>query len=133
MSLVGPRPKLPEHQLGELRCRPGITGAATIAFACEEQVLAGLPHHRLDDYYHSIILPSKLRLDTEYMARATFLSDLKLIMDTAFRRWDTTAMHILLDVETVEIEAKAQTFEVLTPIANCETTIAARQSLASAD
>ena len=133
MSLVGPRPKLPEHQLGELRCRPGITGAATIAFACEEQVLAGLPHHRLDDYYHSVILPSKLRLDTEYMARATFLSDLKLIMDTAFRRWDTTAMHILLDVETVEIEAKAQTFEVLTPIANCETTIAARQSLASAD
>jgi lipopolysaccharide/colanic/teichoic acid biosynthesis glycosyltransferase len=133
MSFVGPRPKLPEHQLGRLRCRPGITGAATIAFAREEQVLAGLPHDRLDDYYHSIILPAKLRLDTEYMAQATFLSDLKLIVDTAFRRWDTTAMQILLDSETVETEANSQSFEVPASLANGEAAIAADPSLVSAD
>ena len=133
MSFVGPRPKLPEHQLGRLRCRPGITGAATIAFAREEQVLAGLPHHRLDDYYHSIILPAKLRFDTEYMAQSTFLSDLKLIVDTAFRRWDTAAMQVLLDRETVEAKVKSQSSEMSASISNCEATIAADQSLVSAD
>jgi lipopolysaccharide/colanic/teichoic acid biosynthesis glycosyltransferase len=133
MSFVGPRPKLPVHQLGRLRCRPGITGAATIAFAREEQVLASLPHHRLDDYYHSIILPAKLRLDTEYMARATFLSDLKLIVGTAFLRWDTTAMQILLAGETGEVNAKSQSFEVPASIEDCEGTIAADESLVSGD
>ena len=133
MSFVGPRPKLPKHQLGMLRCRPGLTGAATIAFAREEQVLAGLPHHRLDDYYHAIILPAKLRLDTEYMARATFLSDLKLIVDTSFRRWDATAMQILLDAEALEIEAGSQSFEVRTARANREAIIADDLSLVPGD
>ena len=131
MSLVGPRPKLPEHQLGRLRCRPGITGAATIAFACEEQVLACLPRHRLDHCYCSLILPAKLQLDTEYMARATFLSDLKLIVNTAFRRWDTAAMQLLIDVETAQIEA--QPFEMPRSVANREANVDPDRSFASAD
>jgi len=102
MSLVGPRPKLPEHQLGILCCRPGITGAATIAFAREEEVMAALPVNYLGLYYHSIVLPAKLHLDTEYMSRATFLSDLKLIVDTALRRWDSSVIEELFDLETIE-------------------------------
>jgi lipopolysaccharide/colanic/teichoic acid biosynthesis glycosyltransferase len=102
MSLVGPRPKLPEHQLGDLCCRPGITGAATIAFAREEEVLAALPGNYLGLYYHSIVLPAKLQLDREYMARATFISDLKLLVDTAIRRWDASAIEELFDIETIE-------------------------------
>jgi lipopolysaccharide/colanic/teichoic acid biosynthesis glycosyltransferase len=42
MSLVGPRPKIPGHQISQLQCRPGITGAATIAFAREENFLSGV-------------------------------------------------------------------------------------------
>jgi lipopolysaccharide/colanic/teichoic acid biosynthesis glycosyltransferase len=135
MSLVGPRPKLPEHQLGNLLCRPGITGAATIAFAREEQVLAGLPDHRLDGYYHSILLTAKLRLDTEYMARATFRSDLKLIVDTALRRWDTSAMQKLLDIETVNAENKSQRFKspVSTIASNRVAAVPRDESLVSAD
>ena len=102
MSLVGPRPKIPEHQIGRLRCRPGITGAATIAFAREEQVLATLPDLDLDRYYRSIVLPAKLRLDTEYMSCATFLSDLNLIINTALRRWDTSTIHDLIEKEIAE-------------------------------
>lgn len=96
MSLVGARPKLPEHQIGRLQCRPGITGAATLAFAREEQFLAQLPQHELDEYYREKILPLKHQLDQDYMARATFSSDFKLLVDTVLRRWDTSVMTSLL-------------------------------------
>jgi lipopolysaccharide/colanic/teichoic acid biosynthesis glycosyltransferase len=82
MSLVGPRPRVPEQQTGRLRCRPGITGAASLAFAREEVLLAGVPRDLLDTYYASRVLPLKQRLDDDYMARATFFSDLKLICKT---------------------------------------------------
>lgn len=88
MSLVGPRPKVPEQQIGELRYRPGITGAASIAFAREELLLAALPKEYLHAYYLSAIVPLKQRLDDAYMARATLLSDLKLLLKTGLRRWD---------------------------------------------
>ncbi|MDE3187051.1 MAG: sugar transferase [Acidobacteriota bacterium] len=104
MSMVGPRPKLLEHQVADLCCRPGITGAATIAFAREEQILARLPDHHLDDYYSRVILPFKHQLDAEYMARATFLSDLKLVLDSALRRWDPSVVDRLLHAEALLAE-----------------------------
>ncbi len=117
MTLVGPRPKLPEHQLIELKCRPGITGAATIAFAREEQILARLPHDCVDEYYHSIILPAKLRLDREYMARATFLTDLKLIVDTISRRWDCSEIYELLDLQPAEMQRRTLKNKAPSPLA----------------
>jgi lipopolysaccharide/colanic/teichoic acid biosynthesis glycosyltransferase len=95
MSLVGPRPKMPEHVIYDLLCRPGITGAATIAFAGEEAVLDRVPRHQLQSYYHSVVLPAKRKLDAEYMARATFLSDLRLIVNSVLRRWDGSFMEAL--------------------------------------
>jgi len=96
MSLVGPRPKLPEHQLSLLFNRPGITGAATLAFAKEESFLSRLPHSSLDHFYQDVILPAKLKLDQEYGARATFRSDLRLLFKTLSRKWDTSIMEDLL-------------------------------------
>ena len=128
MTLVGPRPKLPEHQLGDLKCRPGITGAATIAFAREEQILARLPHHDVDDYYHSIILPTKLRLDREYTAQCTFLSDLKLILDTILRKWDASAMYRSLEIEPIEMQHKRPKLKAQIPAA-----MAGDESLVSGD
>ena len=135
MSLVGPRPKLPEHQLGELKCRPGITGAATIAFAREEHILARLPHHRLDSYYHSIILPAKLRLDREYMAQGTFLTDLKLIVDTIVRRWDCSEICKLLDIQPAEMQSKTPKSKMPAPVvtASCISGTICDESLASGD
>jgi len=115
MSMVGPRPKLLEHQIADLCCRPGITGAATIAFAREEQILARLPNHSLDDYYSSIILPFKHQLDMEYMARANFLSDLKLILDSALRRWDPHVMDRLLCAEGIRAEEIAHPSQASVP------------------
>ena len=114
MSLVGPRPKLPEHQIGELRCRPGITGAATLAFAREESFLTRLPKHELDCCYHEKILPAKHQIDVEYMARATFSSDFKLLVNTVLRRWDTTVMESVLTGALLEDSSSASAQFVMT-------------------
>ncbi len=92
MSLVGPRPKLPEYVTLALPCRPGVTGMATIVFACEERILARVAKEHLEAYIHAVVLPAKRQLDAEYMARATFLSDLRLLVNTLLRRWDTAAL-----------------------------------------
>jgi lipopolysaccharide/colanic/teichoic acid biosynthesis glycosyltransferase len=96
MSLVGPRPKVPEQQTRQLRCRPGITGAATIAFAQEELFLAGIPEGQLQEYFRNVLLPLKESLDSSYMAKATPLSDLRLLQRTAVRRWSRTEIAHLL-------------------------------------
>jgi hypothetical protein len=95
---------MPEHAIFDLPCRPGITGAATIAFALEETVLDRVPKHQLESYYHTVVLPAKRRLDAAYMARATFLSDLKLIANSVLRRWDRTVMDGLLNTWAFEEE-----------------------------
>jgi lipopolysaccharide/colanic/teichoic acid biosynthesis glycosyltransferase len=83
MSLVGPRPKLPHHEGLDLPYRPGITGMATLAFRNEEKLLSAIPHDQLNVFYDICIKPKKARLDMEYMQRATFRSDLKLLWRTA--------------------------------------------------
>jgi lipopolysaccharide/colanic/teichoic acid biosynthesis glycosyltransferase len=82
MSLVGPRPKLPEHEGLFLHVRPGITGAATLAFRKEEELLARIPRHQLESFYQEVVKPSKAWIDTEYITSATFRSDLRLLSDT---------------------------------------------------
>lgn len=88
MSLVGPRPKMPDHSIFEVLCRPGITGLATVAFAQEEAILARVPDDQLESYYHHVVLPAKAKMDAEYSARATLLSDIRLLVISVLRRWD---------------------------------------------
>jgi lipopolysaccharide/colanic/teichoic acid biosynthesis glycosyltransferase len=98
MSIVGPRPKMPHHQTALLNCRPGITGRATIVFAREETVLSPLPSCQLDGVYHKVVLPLKQRLDEEYMAAATFASDVKLIVNSVFRKWEDLDLRHLIQM-----------------------------------
>jgi lipopolysaccharide/colanic/teichoic acid biosynthesis glycosyltransferase len=83
MSLVGPRPKLPHHELLDLPYRPGITGLATLAFRNEEEILCRIPPDHLDAFYELCVKPRKARLDLAYMQSATFWTDLNLIWRTA--------------------------------------------------
>jgi len=98
MSIVGPRPKMPHHQTVSLNCRPGITGRATIVFAREETVLSPLPSCQLDGLYHKVVLPLKQRLDEEYMATATFASDIDLIVNSVFRNWEDLDLRHLIQM-----------------------------------
>ncbi len=83
MSLVGPRPKLPHHEALHMTCRPGITGAATLAFRNEEELLSEIPEHDLEAFYESFIKPAKARLDLDYMRSATLRGDLSILWKTA--------------------------------------------------
>lgn len=85
MSLVGPRPKLPNHDPAPMACRPGVTGAATLAFRCEARILSEVPAGRIEGFYQQYIVPRKLRLDSEYMERATVLSDISILFATVLR------------------------------------------------
>jgi lipopolysaccharide/colanic/teichoic acid biosynthesis glycosyltransferase len=87
MSLVGPRPDVPEYYDGLrgearriLELRPGITGPATLRYAHEEEILAA----QADPvkYNDEVIFPDKVRLNLEYLERVTFREDLKWIGKT---------------------------------------------------
>ncbi len=83
MSLIGPRPKLPKYtEAHAMPFRPGVTGAATLAFRNEEELLSHVHPAQLDDFYDRFIRPAKTKIDLEYMARATFFSDLRVIKST---------------------------------------------------
>lgn len=83
MSLVGPRPKLPHHEGLRMPFRPGVTGAATLAFRFEEEMLKRIPPDQLDRFYDLVVKPRKAKLDWEYMQTATFWTDLGVIWKTA--------------------------------------------------
>lgn len=90
MSLVGPRPEVPEFVAAYprrfeliLAVRPGITHRATLLFRREEEILATSDDPQA--MYVETILPWKLRLYTEAMAHQSVWDDLKTIWDTVFQ------------------------------------------------
>ncbi len=87
MSLVGPRPEVPEYvELFRLRyehilsVRPGITDLASIRFRGEERILAA-SQDPLQEYVKAI-LPQKLTLAEEYIRRRSVWLDLWILLKT---------------------------------------------------
>jgi len=79
MSLIGPRPKLPQYAVVfNMPYRPGISGAATIVFRREEEVLRNFNGDEVEAFYERHIKPCKARIDTCYMCKATALTDIRL-------------------------------------------------------
>lgn len=96
MSLVGPRPKLRTYTESlNLPYRPGITGAATLEFRYEEELLQSFSDPvEMDAFYRKHIMPVKAQLDGHYMSSCTYGSDLQMLLNTVLRcgrRRQTTA------------------------------------------
>lgn len=103
MSLVGPRPKLPNHDPAPMACRPGITGAATLAFRYESRILCKVPAGRIEGFYQQYIVPHKLRLDSDYMERATVLSDISVLVATVLRVGEHITHEDLLKAKSITL------------------------------
>lgn len=87
MSLVGPRPEVRKYvdmytpeQMRVLSVRPGITSLASIRYRNENDILAAASDP--DRCYIEQVMPDKLAIDLEYVDRATFWNDIKLIFST---------------------------------------------------
>ena len=87
MSLVGPRPEVrkyvdmyTEEQMHVLDVRPGITDLASIRYRNENELLERV--NDPDKYYVEVIMPDKLRINLEYVARHSFSFDIRLIFQT---------------------------------------------------
>ncbi len=90
MSLVGPRPQVPEEaslytadERRMLNVRPGITDLASIVFSDEGEILAGSADPDL--LYNQIIRPWKSRLALLYVDRGSWTSDLRILLWTGGR------------------------------------------------
>lgn len=91
MSIVGPRPEVPEYvelwpeeeRKIVLSVRPGITDPATVNLRWEEELLA-LQQDPIK-YYEDCLLPEKASLYAEYVRTRSFASDLRILMRTLTR------------------------------------------------
>lgn len=87
MSIVGPRPEVRKYvdlytpeQMHVLDVRPGITSLASIRYRNENELLEEVDDP--DKYYREVIMQDKLKIDLEYVQKASFCFDLKLIFKT---------------------------------------------------
>ena len=89
MSLVGPRPMVPEH-VNNYReewnfvftVKPGITDYATIHYRDEEN------HLELDksskEYYNDVVMPQKMKLIFDYINKRSLYVDFKIFIATVW-------------------------------------------------
>lgn len=90
MSIVGPRPEVRKYvdlytaeQRRVLEVRPGLTDMASLAYYNESEELA--KYEDPEKAYIEVVMPHKLALNMEYIARQGFFFDLGLIFRTLFK------------------------------------------------
>ena len=90
MSIVGPRPQVKwavdlftDEEKKILRLRPGLTDWASIRFNNEEEIIGNSGYSNADEAYMELIHPGKMQLQLKYLQERSFLTDLRIILDTA--------------------------------------------------
>lgn len=87
MSFVGPRPDVPGYAdmlKGDdrllLTFRPGLTGAASIKYSNEEELLA--EHADPIKFNDEVLYPAKVKINNNYVKNWSFFLDIKIIIYT---------------------------------------------------
>lgn len=102
MSLVGPRPDVPEivrNYTPEMKriflLRPGITSTATLHLRDEERLLEGARDP--DRFYEEVLVPLKVELAMEHLDRRSLAFDLRILLQTLWMltlgRWRPIPEH----------------------------------------
>ena len=96
MSLVGPRPEVPEYvaaysdeQRRVLLAKPGITGLVAMNNVQEEELLAAQEDKHY--FYQVVLLPEKLKLDLQYCDELRLSEDLRILFGTFFKLFHRAA------------------------------------------
>jgi lipopolysaccharide/colanic/teichoic acid biosynthesis glycosyltransferase len=91
MSFVGYRPDVPGYHdrlKGDaqklLTIKPGLTGADSLAYPDEEDILQFQSNPQL--FYDTFLFPDKVRINLAYLQKQSFLLDLKIIIFTLLRK-----------------------------------------------
>lgn len=91
MSIVGPRPDIVgyyDQLFGEnrkiLNLKPGITSAASIKYANEDEILSQQENSL--HYNDTVIFPDKITMNLDYFYNQSFFVDLKIIFNTIFKK-----------------------------------------------
>ena len=89
MSIVGPRPQTGRYvacysayDLHTLSVKPGLTDPATILLRDQEAILGSVSGRLMEKYYTSKILPKRLAINLDYIERAGYWYDAKIILLT---------------------------------------------------
>ncbi len=87
MSFVGPRPEVQryvdlytEEQRKVLELQPGVTDPASLRYRDEGAILAKASDP--NQYYIDVVMPDKIRMNTEYAQKATIFTDIGVIFQT---------------------------------------------------
>lgn len=90
MSLVGPRPEVKKYvdlynteQQQVLSVKPGITDLASIHYINENEILA--QSQEPEKTYINEIMPQKLKLNLDYIAQQSIITDFKIILQTILK------------------------------------------------
>jgi lipopolysaccharide/colanic/teichoic acid biosynthesis glycosyltransferase len=102
MSLVGPRPDVPEvvrnyspEMRRIFRIRPGITSVATVHLRDEEKILAKVLAP--ERFYEEVLVPLKVKMALEHVDHTSSAFELKILCQTlwmlTFGRWWPIKQH----------------------------------------
>ncbi len=87
MTLVGTRPEVRKYvneysdeMMATLLLRPGATGAASLAYRYENEMLSGKEDP--EKYYIETILPDKMAINLEYTRKLSIWEDVKILAKT---------------------------------------------------
>jgi lipopolysaccharide/colanic/teichoic acid biosynthesis glycosyltransferase len=87
MTIIGARPEVPRYvekytdeMKATLLMQPGASGAASIAYRNENEMLSGKENP--EQYYINVILPDKMEINLNYLKKFSIFEDLRLIFHT---------------------------------------------------
>ena len=112
MSIVGPRPEVPQYVVKWsqkdraiiLSVRPGITDYASLIYSNEQKILG--ESEDPDRTYVEEVMPHKLSLYRQYVREKSFWLDLRIVLATVFKLIGFNVVSVLPELKGFTTETQ---------------------------